>query len=445
MPSTILIKQATIVSNNKSTVQDIFIANNRIEKIAPKINKKVAREINAEKLTLIPGVIDDQVHFREPGLSHKADIFSESRAAVAGGTTSFMEMPNTIPQSTNKIELEKKYSKAKNVSPANYSFYLGATNNNLDDIKSVDVKNVCGIKIFMGSSTGNMLVNESDALEKIFEHAPTIVTTHCEVEEIIKTNTELAKKKFGENIPISAHPEIRNIEACYQSSKKAIKLARENNTNLHILHISTEEELELFEKGNIEEKQITAEVCVHHLTFSSNDYEKLGSLIKCNPAIKEARHRVALWEAIKNKQLDIIATDHAPHTWEEKQNAYLKSPSGVPLVQHALYSMIDFVKKGHLTLEKMVELMSHNPAKRYQISDRGYISEGQYADLVLLDLNSTHTVEKNNILYKCGWSPFEGRKFLSKILMTIVSGQIAYENGKINNDCKGMRLSFDRD
>ena len=356
-----------------------------------------------------------------------------------------MEMPNTIPQSTNKIELEKKYSKAKNVSPANYSFYLGATNNNLDDIKSVDVKNVCGIKIFMGSSTGNMLVNESDALEKIFEHAPTIVTTHCEVEEIIKTNTELAKKKFGENIPISAHPEIRNIEACYQSSKKAIKLARENNTNLHILHISTEEELELFEKGNIEEKQITAEVCVHHLTFSSNDYEKLGSLIKCNPAIKEARHRVALWEAIKNKQLDIIATDHAPHTWEEKQNAYLKSPSGVPLVQHALYSMIDFVKKGHLTLEKMVELMSHNPAKRYQISDRGYISEGQYADLVLLDLNSTHTVEKNNILYKCGWSPFEGRKFLSNILMTIVSGQIAYENGKINNDCKGMRLSFDRD
>ena len=445
MPSTILIKQATIISNNKSTVQDIFIANNRIEKIAPKINKKVAREINAEKLTLIPGVIDDQVHFREPGLSHKADIFSESRAAVAGGTTSFMEMPNTIPQSTNKIELEKKYSKAKNVSPANYSFYLGATNKNLDDIKSVDVKNVCGIKIFMGSSTGNMLVNESDALEKIFEHAPTIVTTHCEVEEIIKTNTELAKKKFGENIPISAHPEIRNIEACYQSSKKAIKLARENNTNLHILHISTEEELELFEKGNIEEKQITAEVCVHHLTFSSNDYEKLGSLIKCNPAIKEARHRVALWEAIKNKQLDIIATDHAPHTWEEKQNAYLKSPSGVPLVQHALYSMIDFVKKGHLTLEKMVELMSHNPAKRYQISDRGYISEGQYADLVLLDLNSTHTVEKNNILYKCGWSPFEGRKFLSNILMTIVSGQIAYENGKINNDCKGMRLSFDRD
>ena len=445
MPSTILIKQATIVSNNKSTVQDIFIANNRIEKIAPKINKKVAREINAEKLTLIPGVIDDQVHFREPGLSHKADIFSESRAAVAGGTTSFMEMPNTIPQSTNKIELEKKYSKAKNVSPANYSFYLGATNNNLDDIKSVDVKNVCGIKIFMGSSTGNMLVNESDALEKIFEHAPTIVTTHCEVEEIIKTNTELAKKKFGENIPISAHPEIRNVEACYQSSKKAIKLARENNTNLHILHISTEEELELFEKGNIEEKQITAEVCVHHLTFSSNDYQKLGNLIKCNPAIKEARHRVALWEAIKNKQLDIIATDHAPHTWEEKQNAYLKSPSGVPLVQHALYSMIDFVKKGHLTLEKMVELMSHNPAKRYQISDRGYISEGQYADLVLLDLNSTHTVEKNNILYKCGWSPFEGRKFLSKILMTIVSGQIAYENGKINNDCKGMRLSFDRD
>ena len=445
MPSTILIKQATIISNNKSTVQDIFIANNRIEKIAPKINKKVAREINAEKLTLIPGVIDDQVHFREPGLSHKADIFSESRAAVVGGTTSFMEMPNTIPQSTNKIELEKKYSKAKNVSPANYSFYLGATNNNLDDIKSVDVKNVCGIKIFMGSSTGNMLVNESDALEKIFEHAPTIVTTHCEVEEIIKTNTELAKKKFGENIPISAHPEIRNIEACYQSSKKAIKLARENNTNLHILHISTEEELELFEKGNIEEKQITAEVCVHHLTFSSNDYEKLGSLIKCNPAIKEARHRVALWEAIKNKQLDIIATDHAPHTWEEKQNAYLKSPSGVPLVQHALYSMIDFVKKGHLTLEKMVELMSHNPAKRYQISDRGYISEGQYADLVLLDLNSTHTVEKNNILYKCGWSPFEGRKFLSNILMTIVSGQIAYENGKINNDCKGMRLSFDRD
>ena len=445
MPSTILIKQATIISNNKSTVQDIFIANNRIEKIAPKINKKVAREINAEKLTLIPGVIDDQVHFREPGLSHKADIFSESRAAFAGGTTSFMEMPNTIPQSTNKIELEKKYSKAKNVSPANYSFYLGATNKNLDDIKSVDVKNVCGIKIFMGSSTGNMLVNESDALEKIFEHAPTIVTTHCEVEEIIKTNTELAKKKFGENIPISAHPEIRNIEACYQSSKKAIKLARENNTNLHILHISTEEELELFEKGNIEEKQITAEVCVHHLTFSSNDYEKLGSLIKCNPAIKEARHRVALWEAIKNKQLDIIATDHAPHTWEEKQNAYLKSPSGVPLVQHALYSMIDFVKKGHLTLEKMVELMSHNPAKRYQISDRGYISEGQYADLVLLDLNSTHTVEKNNILYKCGWSPFEGRKFLSNILMTIVSGQIAYENGKINNDCKGMRLSFDRD
>jgi len=444
MDSTILIKQATVISDHRRSVRDLYISQGKIEKIAPQINKKASREINAENLILIPGVIDDQVHFREPGLTHKASILTESRAAVTGGTTSFMEMPNTIPQSTNATELEKKDTKAQRVSPANFSFYLGATNSNIEEVKKVDIQNVCGIKIFMGSSTGNMLVDESQALEKIFIHAPTIVTTHCEVEEIIKDNTKKALDKYGHNIPISAHPEIRNVEACYKSTQKAIQLAQENNTALHILHISTEEEVQLFHSGEISNKNITAEVCVHHLSFSSQDYKKLGSQIKCNPAIKEKRHKHALWRAIENKQLDIIATDHAPHTWQEKQNPYLSSPSGVPLVQHSLYCMIDFVKKGMLSLERMVELMSHNPAKRFQIKDRGFVQEGQFADLVLVDLGGTYTVNKNNLRYKCAWSPFEGTTFESNIKMTIVSGEIAYENGKINEDCKGMRLTFDR-
>ena len=443
--STILIKNAQVVNEGKITEQDVLVKNGRIEKIAGTIDATVDQEVNAEGLHLFPGLIDDQVHFREPGLTHKANIATESRAAVAGGTTSFMEMPNTVPNTLSQKLLQDKYDIAQDTSLANYSFFMGAGNDNIDEVLKTNPRDVCGIKVFMGSSTGNMLVDDEKALEHIFRNAPTLIATHCEDEGTIQANLATYKEKYGEQVTIEMHPLIRSAEACYLSSSKAVELAKKNDTRLHILHISTGRETHLFANDLPSEmKKITAEACVHHLWFSDEDYGKKGNFIKWNPAVKTADDREEILKAVLDGRIDVIATDHAPHTLEEKSQPYLQAPSGGPLVQYALQALLDMVKQGKLTLEQLVQKTAHNTATCFQIEQRGFIREGYWADLVLVDLDKPHTVTKDTILSKCGWSPFEGHTFSSTIEHTIVSGNLAYSAGKIIEVGSGHRLLFNR-
>lgn len=442
-----IIKNAQQVNEGKITEGDLLVKSGRIERIDPSIDVKYRiEEIDAEGLLLSPGVIDDQVHFREPGLTHKADIASESRAAVAGGVTSFMEMPNTKPAAFTRELLEEKYSIASRVSPANYSFFIGASNDNLDELLSIDIKKICGIKIFMGSSTGNLLVDDPQTLENIFKQAPTLIATHCEDEKTIRRNLAEAKEKYPEDIGAYVHPLIRNVEGCYLSSSMAVELAEKHNTRLHILHISTAKELELFSNNKpLSEKRITAEVCVHHLWFNDSQYEQLGNKIKCNPAIKSAEDQAALWKALIDDRLDIIATDHAPHTIDEKSNLYFEAPSGLPLVQHPLVMMLEKASDGEISLEQVIHKMCHAPAICFQVKDRGFLREGYHADLVLIDPNKPYTISKDNILFKCGWSPLEGKKFKHSIHSTFVNGERVFssENGLFEGT-PGERLLFSR-
>lgn len=438
-----LIKNTTIVNEGSKTLSDVLIKDSRIEKIGQNISHPEATIVDASGCLLFPGIIDDQVHFREPGMTHKADIESESIAAVAGGVTSFMEMPNTSPPATSLERLEEKYARAAQVSPANYSFYMGADNENLDEVLRADPKNVCGIKVFMGSSTGNMLVDNPNTLEQLFSKCSMLIATHCESEEIIRENTRKAIEKYGDNIPAWEHPNIRSVEACLQSSTFAVNLAKKHGTRLHVLHISTAEETELFERDiPLEKKKITAEVCVHHLTFHAGEYAKLGHQIKCNPAIKEIRHRDALWKALIAGRLDVIATDHAPHTAREKRNDYTKSPSGLPLVQHSLGLMLLHWHASKITPELIVQKMCHNPALLFNITDRGFIREGYKADLVLVNPYIRWSVNSRNILYKCDWSPLEGRNFKGGAIKTWVNGQLVWNEGKYTGAKAGERLLF---
>jgi dihydroorotase len=440
---------ANIVNEGEIFKGNVLVRDGLIEKIVKEndntFHDSDAIIVDAAGKYLIPGVIDDQVHFREPGLTHKADIYTESRAAVAGGITSFMDMPNTIPNTLTQELLEDKYNLASEKSLANYSFYMGASNDNIDEILKTDPKKVCGIKVFMGSSTGNMLVDDIDTLNAIFSQAKLLIATHCEDESTIKANTELFRKKYGENVPIEAHPLIRSSEACYKSSDLAVSLAKLHNTRLHILHLSTAKEMKLFDNSKpLEQKRITAEVCVHHLWFDSSDYPEKGTMIKWNPAIKTAADRDALWKALLDDRLDVIATDHAPHTKEEKTNTYFKASAGGPLVQHSLPAMLDFYHQGKISLERIVDKMCHAPAKCFKVEKRGFLREGYFADLVIVDVNASTKVEKSNILYKCGWSPFEGHTFKSKITHTFVNGNLVYNNGEFYETEKGRRLLFER-
>lgn len=444
--SSIIIKSATIVNEGRTFIGDVFIKNGLIEQVGSSLSMAADKVINAEGLHLLPGCIDDQVHFREPGLTHKADIFTESRAAIAGGITSFMEMPNTVPNTLTQQLLEDKYQIAKKTSAANYSFFMGAGNDNLEQVLKTDPKNVCGIKVFMGSSTGNMLVDNEKTLDGIFSRTPMLVATHCEDEATIRANAERFKLQYGDNLTPEMHPLIRNAEACFISSSLAVGLAKKYNTRLHILHISTAIETSLFDNSiPLEKKRITSEACIHHLWFSDADYAKKGNWIKWNPAIKTAADRDEIFKAVLDDRIDVIATDHAPHTIEEKSQPYSKAPSGGPLVQHALIAMLEFYKQGKISLEKIVEKMAHSPAICFQIENRGFIREGYWADLVLVDLNKRSTVSRANVLYKCGWSPFEGQTFASTVVSTIVSGNLVYENGKINDGVFGKRLVFNRE
>lgn len=440
----IVIKNATVVNEGISRVKDVLIRDGLIDKIADQVSTPAgAREINGDGLHLLPGVIDDQVHFREPGLTHKATIGSEAHAAVAGGTTSFMEMPNTNPPALTHELLEQKYDIAAATSVANYSFFMGVANNNVDEVLRTNgrKKDICGVKIFMGSSTGDMLVDNYITLSRIFSESELLIATHCEDEKIINAN----KLKYPDADNASYHPLIRDVEGCFESSWAAVQLASKHGSRLHILHISTAKELQLFSNMlPLTEKRITAEVCVHHLHFTADDYPQLGNLIKCNPAIKSADNKPKLWEALLDDRLDIIATDHAPHTWEEKQQPYQKAPAGLPLVQHSLLLMLEYAKQGKISVERVVEKMCHAPAQCFQVANRGYIREGYYADLALVDLNATTTVAKENILYKCGWSPLEGHTFPAQVKYTLINGNIAYESGRVNDDVRGMRLKFDR-
>ena len=446
MTKGILIQNATIVNENKIFKGDILIENEIITKISSKIKPtKNVEIINAEGKFLIPGFIDDQVHFREPGLTHKANIATESRAAIAGGITTFIEMPNTVPQATTQHLLENKFKIAAADSYANYSFMFGGTNDNLEELLKTDPKKVAGIKLFLGSSTGNMLVDNEEVLEKIFSSTKMIISVHCEDEGTIRKNTAIYKEKYGDDIPLKYHPLIRSEEACYLSSSKAIELAKKTGARLHIFHLSTEKETHLFRNDiPLEEKQITAEVCIHHLWFSDKDYEEKGTHIKWNPAVKTEKDRLGLWKALLDDRIDVLATDHAPHTLDEKNNNYLNAPSGGPLVQHAIIALLEKVKEGVIPIEKAVEKMSHNPAKLFQIEKRGFIKEGYFADIVLIDMNKPQTVSKDNILYKCGWSPFEGTTFSSTITHTFVNGNLIYNNGVFNDEIKGKRITFNR-
>jgi dihydroorotase len=438
----IIIKDTAIVNEGKIVYGDLLIVNDRIEKIGGSINEN-GKEINGYEKHVMPGIIDDQVHFREPGLTTKADIQSESKAAVAGGTTSFMEMPNTKPAATNTEELEWKYARAKETSWSNYSFFMGTTNDNFEEIAKVDFTRVCGLKIFMGSSTGNMLVDNAQVLENIFGNVDTLIATHCEDEAtVIQRNAEFTAS-LGTKIDANYHPIIRNEEACYLSSSFAVELAKKMNTRLHILHISTSEELELFtNKIPLSQKRITSEVCVHHLAFTADDYDRLGNKIKCNPAIKDKSHAPLLLEALLDDRLDIIATDHAPHTIEEKNLPYTQAPSGLPLVQHSLNMMLEFYHEGKISFEKIVEKMSHAPSTCFNIDHRGFLREGYFADVVMIDLNKQWKVAKENIYYKCGWSPLEGKEFTGNVEATIVNGNIVYQNGQHVELGKGMRMTF---
>jgi len=444
---TVLIKNAQIVNEGTITSGDVLIEADRIAEIAPSISVKNAdtKVIDADGFYLIPGMIDDQVHFREPGLTHKATIKTESRAAVAGGITSFIEMPNTVPQATTIDLLEEKFAIAAKDAHANYSFMFGGTNDNLSEILKVDKTKVAGLKLFLGSSTGNMLVDNPKVLEEIFSKTDLLISTHCEDEATIKKNLEQAIAIYGDDIPMEKHPEIRSEQACYISSSQAIALAKKTGARLHVFHLSTAKETKLFDKKKpLKDKKITAEVCVHHLWFTSEDYASKGTKIKWNPAVKTKKDREGLWKALNEGRIDIIATDHAPHTLEEKNNVYTKAPSGGPLVQHALEALFEMHRKGYITVEKLVEKIAHNPAILFEIKDRGYIREGYKADLVLINPNAPWTVTKENIAYKCGWSPFEGTTFRARVTHTFVNGHLAYENGKIAKSTNGERLTFNR-
>ena len=442
----ILIKNAQIVNEGKIFKSDILIENDLIAKISETIpEENIDKIIDAEGEFLIPGVIDDQVHFREPGLTHKGDIESESKAAIAGGTTSFIEQPNTVPNAVTQELLEEKYKIAAEKSYANYSFSMGGTNDNLEEVLKTNPRNVAAIKLFLGSSTGNMLVDNPEILEEIFSKVKMPICVHCEDETTIRKNTEIYKEQYGEDIPVKFHHLIRSEEACYLSSSKAVELAKKTGARLHIYHLSTAKETELFRNDiPLKEKKITAEVCVHHLHFTNSDYETKGSLIKWNPAVKTEKDKTGLWEALLDDRIDVIATDHAPHTLEEKSNKYLKCPSGAPLVQHSLQVMLEYYRNGKISLEKIVEKMCHNPAILFEIEKRGFIKEGYKADLVLVDLNKEYTVSKENILYKCGWSPLENEIFHSEITHTVINGNLAYEKGRFSDEKFGERLLFER-
>ena len=440
-----LIKNVNIVNEGKVFKSDIRIKQEKISLIAPFIPLSQDEHLlEGNNKYLIPGLIDDQVHFREPGLTHKGDIYSESRAAVAGGITSFIEMPNTKPQTTTMKKIEQKLEIASRNSVANYGFMFGGTNSNLDEIKKIDENKVAGLKLFLGSSTGNMLVNKKEVIKEIFKSSKLVISVHCEDELIIRKNLNLYLGIYGNNIPFKFHPKIRSSEACFKSSSEAINLALETGARLHVFHISTGNETKLFSKIPIEEKQITSEVCTHHLWFSDKDYESKGSKIKWNPAIKSKEDRNALWEALNEDRIDVYATDHAPHTINEKKLPYTESPSGGPLVQHGLLAMLDSVNKGKITLEKFVEKASHNPAKIFKIKKRGFLKENFYADMVLIDLEGKTKVTKNNIMYKCGWSPFEGYLFNSSILKTWVNGKLLYDKGKIIESGPAKKLEYTR-
>lgn len=442
-----LIKNARIVNENKIFEGDVHLKDGYIIEVSSSISAKTSdiQIIDASGKYLIPGVIDDQVHFREPGLTHKESILTGSRAAISGGITSYFEMPNTNPQTTTIEKLEEKFAIAAKDSYANYSFMFGGTNDNLEEIKKIDPKNTAALKLFLGSSTGNMLVDDRKVLEEIFKHSPLIIATHCEDETTIQNNLAEYKAKYGDDIPIEDHPKIRSEEACYLSSSNAVALAKKTGARLHVFHLSTAKELKLFSnKKPLKDKKITAEVCIHHLWFDDSKYADKGTHIKWNPAVKTAKDRKALLKALKNDLLDVVATDHAPHTAEEKNNVYTKAPSGGPLVQHALPAMLEFFHQGELKLEKIVEKMCHNPAILFDVEKRGFIREGYKADLVLLDLNAPWTVQKDNIFYKCGWSPFEKTTFKSRVTHTFVNGHLAYENFKFSKTKFAERIKFDR-
>ncbi|MGB2371086.1 MAG: dihydroorotase [Flavobacteriales bacterium] len=443
--SSTLIRNALIINEGKIFLADVFIQNGLIAQIGQSLDVQADESIDAEGKYLMPGIIDDQVHFREPGLTHKGELYTESKAAVAGGITSFMEMPNTKPQTLTQELLEQKYQRAKEVSLANYSFFMGASNDNLEEVLKTDPKNVGAIKIFMGSSTGNMLVDDKSVLENIFEKSKMLIAVHCEDEATIQQNTAHYKSIYGEDVPIEMHPKIRSDEACYKSSSMAIELAKKHDTRLHVFHLSTAKEMELFRNDiPLEEKRITAEVCIHHLWFDDSQYADKGTHIKWNPAVKSKADKEAVFEALLDDRIDIIATDHAPHTLEEKNNTYFNAPSGGPLVQHALVAMLELYHQGKIRLEKIVEKMCHAPAICFQVENRGFIREGYAADLVLVEIDNPWEVNKDNILYKCAWSPFEGNTFKSRVTHTWVNGHLAYQNGSFDESQKGHRLTFDR-
>ncbi len=438
-----ILKNGIVVNEGAKQKLDILIRNGKIKSIGKNLSLEHAEVIDLTGRYILPGCIDDQVHFREPGLTHKACIYTESRAAVAGGITSYMEMPNTVPNATTQKLLEDKYVIASKNSIANYSFFMGATNDNLDEVLKTNPKSVCGIKVFMGSSTGNMLVDNKETLEGLFSNVSMLIATHCEDEQTIRKNLQKATEEFGDDIPITMHPIIRDEEACYLSSSLAVSLAKKHKARLHVLHISTAKETELFDANiPLEKKNITAEACVHHLWFSDNDYPIFGTKIKWNPAVKSTRDREGIWSALLDNRIDVVATDHAPHTLEEKSNTYINAPSGGPLVQHALLSMFEHAKNGRISIERIVEKMAHNPAILFRIEKRGYIREGYFADLVVVEPNSGDIVAKENILYQCGWSPFEGTRFSHRIDKTFVNGKIVYENDQIIEAGNGKRLSF---
>ncbi|MAR89528.1 MAG: dihydroorotase [Pseudomonadota bacterium] len=443
--TSLLIANARVVNEDRIQEQDVLIKDGRIDQVGADLGSHSAdRVLDAEGRYLLPGMIDDQVHFREPGLTHKGEIATESAAAVAGGITSYFEMPNVNPLTINRAALEDKYQRAAAKSMANFAFYLGASNDNLEDIKTLDPTSACGIKVFMGASTGNMLVDNPEILEGIFANAPTIVVTHCEDTPMIQANEARYRQQYGEDVPMACHPLIRSAEACYQSSSLAVSLANRFGTRLHILHLTTEKELSLLQAGPLAQKQITAEACVHHLFFSEEDYERKGALIKCNPAIKKASDREALLNAVRDDLIDVVATDHAPHTWEEKQNSYFKAPAGLPLVQHALVSLLEHYHAGRLSLEQIVRKTSHNVADLFQVAERGYIREGYWADLTLVDLSTPTVVDQQTLYSKCGWSPFAGYLFKSSIHTTIVNGAVAFADGRVNPEIRGKRLTFER-
>ena len=443
--STTLIKNAIIINEGARFESDILIQDEIITKIGSNLSSNGAKILDVSGNFVLPGIIDDQVHFREPGLTHKGDIASESRAAIAGGITSYMEQPNTIPQTTTIEKLEQKFELASKTSYANYSFLFGGTNDNLEEIKKLDKYACSGVKLFLGSSTGNMLVDNEEVLERIFRNTEMVISAHCEDEKTIRENTQKYKAIYGDDIPVEFHPLIRSEQACYLSSSRAIALAEKTGARLHVFHLSTGKETHLFRNDiPLEQKKITSEVCIHHLWFSDKDYSEKGMLIKWNPAIKTSADRDQLWQALLDDRIDVVATDHAPHTLEEKKNNYMKAPSGGPLVQHALTAMLEKSLEGKISLEKVVEKMCHNPAKLFQIEKRGYIKEGHAADLVVVDMNSPWSVDKNNILYKCSWSPFDGNRFRTKVTHTFVNGHLAYDKGQFSSFRNAKRLTFDR-